>query len=49
MVTSAFSSPCHMLPHTGDSGSMLLWLSLAVVSGGAAVSALVVSKRKNRC
>ena len=35
-------------PHTGDSGSMLLWLSLAVVSGGAAVSALVVSKRKNR-
>lgn len=34
-------------PHTGDSGSMLLWLSLAVVSGGAAVSALVVSKRKN--
>ena len=35
-------------PHTGDSGSMLLWLSLAVVSGGAAVSALVVSKRKKR-
>ena len=34
-------------PHTGDSGSMLLWLSLAVVSGGAAVSALVVSKRKS--
>ena len=35
-------------PHTGDSGSMLLWLSLAVVTGGAAVSALVVSRRKNR-
>lgn len=35
-------------PQTGDSSHMLLWLSLAVVSGGAVMAALVVSKKKNR-
>ena len=35
-------------PQTGDSGHMLLWLSLTVVSGGAVMAALVVSKKKNR-
>ena len=35
-------------PQTGDSSHMLLWLSLTVVSGGAVMAALVVSKKKNR-
>ena len=35
-------------PQTGDSSYMLLWLSLTVVSGGAVMAALVVSKKKNR-
>lgn len=35
-------------PQTGDSSHMLLWLSLAVVSGGAVMAARVVSKKKNR-
>ncbi len=35
-------------PQTGDCSHMLLWLSLTVVSGGAVMAALVVSKKKNR-
>ena len=35
-------------PQTGDSSHMLRWLSLTVVSGGAVMAVLVVSKKKNR-
>ena len=34
-------------PQTGDSSRMFLWLGLAVVSGGAAMGAVIANKKKN--
>ena len=34
-------------PNTGDSSHMFLWLGLALVSGSAAMGAVIVSKKKN--